>query len=240
MSDLSSTAVPATEAASARQQPLGLTVHTMPSPTGALQQDAQRTRAGRWKMLLLALVCAAPVLASYLSYYVIRPSAQSRFGALIEPQRPLPAITVTDLSGQPFELSALKGQWLLVSVGGGSCSVVCESNLYLQRQLRESLGRDKDRMDRVWLISDNERVPDALLPALNQATMLRVPQAELAKWLAPQAGHGLDEHLYVVDPQGHWMMRFPPQLDKAQAGKAKRDLTRLMRASASWDKAGRP
>ena len=50
----------------------------------------------------------------------------------------------------------------------------------------------------------------------------------------------LEEHLYLVDPMGHWMMRFPARLDREGAAKAKRDLERLMRASASWDKAGRP
>jgi len=38
---------------------------------------------------------------------------------------------------------------------------------------------------------------------------------------------------------GHWMMRFPANLDAEGAAKAKRDLERLMRASASWDEAGR-
>jgi hypothetical protein len=37
------------------------------------------------------------------------------------------------------------------------------------------------------------------------------------------------------------MMRFPPaDMDAAAAAKAKRDLERLMRASAGWDKAGKP
>jgi hypothetical protein len=48
--------------------------------------------------------------------------------------------------------------------------------------------------------------------------------------------HRLEDHLYVVDPQGHWMMRFPADID---AARAKRDLDRLLRASSSWDKAGR-
>jgi hypothetical protein len=52
-------------------------------------------------------------------------------------------------------------------------------------------------------------------------------------------GPALEEHLYVVDPLGHWMMRFPARLDKDGAGKAKQDLERLLRASAGWDKAGR-
>ena len=211
----------------------------MPSPGGAALQDERRTRAGRWKMLLLALVCAAPVLASYFSYYVVRPGGETSLGQLIDPQRPVPALPATDLNGQPFDLQSLKGQWLLVSVGGARCDARCESNLYLQRQLRERLGKDKDRIDWLWLVSDDARVPDSLRPGLSQATVVRVPADALARWLAPAAGHQLSEHLYVVDPMGHWMMRFPARLDKAGAAKAKRDLDRLLRASASWDQAGR-
>ena len=214
-------------------------MHNLPAPDAVLARQARRTRAGRWQMLLLALVCAAPVIASYYSYYVARPQARRSFGELIEPQRPLPAASATDLSGRPVELSTLKGQWLLLSVAGGACDAACENNLYLQRQLREGLGKDKDRLDWVWLVSDDARLPEALLPALGQATVLRVPPAVLADWLAPAAGQALTEHLYVVDPMGHWMMRFPAGLDKAGAGRAKRDLERLMRASASWDQAGR-
>ena len=119
----------------------------MPSPGQALAQDARRTRAGRWQMLLLALVCAAPVAASYFSYFVIRPQAHANFGALIDPQRPLPALNATDPQGKPVPMTSLKGQWLLVSVAGGACDAVCESNLYLQRQVREGLGKEKDRVD---------------------------------------------------------------------------------------------
>ena len=54
-------------------QPLGLTVHSLPVPQEAAVADSQRTRMGRWKMLVVALVCAAPVVASYFMYYVVRP-----------------------------------------------------------------------------------------------------------------------------------------------------------------------
>jgi len=222
-----------------RDEPLAMTVHTAPSIERVLTPDVRRTRAGRWRMLVLALVCVAPVAASYFSYYVLRPEGRRTFGMLIEPQRALPETRATDLSGQPVALSTLTGQWLLVSVAGGACDAACQTNLYLQRQLRESLGKDKERLDWVWLVSDDARVPEALLPALAHATVLRVPQARLADWLAPEPGHALAEHLYVVDPMGHWMMRLPANLDKAHASAARRDLERLMRASAGWDQAGR-
>jgi hypothetical protein len=222
------------------EEPLGLTVHSLPVPQEALAEDAKRTSSGRMKMLLVMLICAAPVVASYVTYYVIRPEARRSYGELIEPQRPLPAVRAAALDGKAVQLSSLKGQWLLVSVAGGACDKECEKHLYLQRQLRESLGKDKDRLDWVWLVSDDAPVREALRPALAQATVLRVGAQQLAGWLAPAQGHAVADHLYVVDPMGNWMMRFPAGLDVAGAASAKRDIERLLRASASWDEPGRP
>jgi hypothetical protein len=221
----------------ARQdQPLGLTVHDLPSPERA---SGAAAAAGRLRMLLILLVCAAPVIASYFTYYVIRPEGRRNFGDLIEPQRLLPAAQGITLDGRALPLSGLKDQWLLLSVAGGACDERCQSQLYLQRQLRESLGREKDRVDWVWLISDEAPVPQALMPALKGATVLRVPPAVLSAWLEPAAGRALSDHLFVVDPMGHWMMRLPADLGVESAGKAKRDLERLLRASNSWDQPGR-
>jgi len=218
---------------------IALTVHSMPEPGQLMAAEEARTVRSRWKMILIMLLCAAPVAASYFTYYVIRPQALRNFGELIDPQRPLPDALVLDHDGKTGKLSDLKGQWLLVSVGGGNCAQACVQQLYFQRQLRESLGKDKDRLDRVWLVSDLEPIPADLLPGLKDATVLRMPAEELARWLEPAAGHALSEHLYLVDPLGNWMMRFPANLDLATAAKAKRDLERLLRASSSWDEPGR-
>ncbi len=219
----------------AQDQPLGLTVHSIQLP----DQNTPRNTGGRWKMIAVLLVCVAPVLASYFTYYVIRPDGRRNFGDLIDPQKPLPDIASTALDGQPSTLTALKNQWLLISVAGGACEQDCQQRLYFQRQLRESLGKEKDRLERVWLVIDNAPVDERLRPALADSTVLRVPATDLASWLQPAPGHKLAEHLYVVDPLGNWMMRFPANMDAAGAAKAKRDLDRLLRASSSWDKAGR-
>ena len=219
-------------------EPLGLTVHSLPSPQEA-GEGARRTVRGRWRLLGLAAVCAAPIAASYFTYYVVRPEGRRNYGELLEPQRPLPLIAATALDGKPLPLAALRGQWLLISVAPGDCDVACEKHLYLQRQLREGLGREKDRLDWVWLVPGETPVRPALLPALSQATVLRVNGEQLAKWLPPAQGRQVREHLYLVDPLGNLMLRFPAGLDRASAPNAKRDLDRLMRASAGWDKAGR-
>ncbi len=190
-------------------------------------------------MLAVLLVCASPVIASYFTYYIIRPEGRRNFGELVNPQRPLPPIPTLSLDGQPGQLTALKDQWLLISVAGGACDKRCEQNLYLQRQLRESLGREKDRLERVWLVNDATDVHAALLPALVSSPVLRVPPVPLAQWLEPAPGKQLEDHLFLVDPLGNLMMRFPADIDAAAAAKVKVDLDRLLRASSSWDKAGR-
>jgi len=82
-------------------------------------------------------------------------------------------------------------------------------------------------------------VRDPLKTAVAPATVLRVDAAQLAGWLAPEQGHALSDHLYVVDPMGHWMMRFPAGVTLSTAASTRRDLECLMRGSAGWDKPGR-
>lgn len=238
-SNLSHDSAPPHGSAEHPQSPLGLTVHSLPTLDGTTLPARASQLGPRLKMLLVLLVCLAPVVASYFTYYVIRPEGRRNFGQLITPQRPLPAITATALDGTSVALTDLKGQWLLVSVASGQCDDACEKHLYLQRQMLTSLGKDRDRFDWVWLVSDDKPIKPDLLPALAEARIVRVPQAQLDTWLVADAGHQLKDHLYVVDPLGNWMMRFPGKLDTAGAVNAKRDLERLARASASWDEAGR-
>jgi hypothetical protein len=227
----------------ARDEPLVMTVHGLGTPDLAdpAQVEQRRTRIGRVKMLLVLLVCAAPVIASYLTYFVIRPEGRTNYGALILPTRGMPAdLPLQSLAGADVRPASLRGQWLLVVVGPAACEAACEQRLYLQRQLREMLGRERDRLDKVWLITDGgapaPRLREATADSPVPVTTLRVPRERLAAWLAPADGQALEDHLYLVDPMGEWMMRVPAQ---PEPGRVKRDLERVLRASSSWDQAGR-
>ena len=110
----------------------------------------------------------------------------------------------------------------------------------MQRQLREMLGRERDRIDKVWLVTDDAELPPALRAALQadagRAACCACRARRWPRWLQPDAGHALEDHLYLVDPMGEWMMRTPADPDPASV---KRDLDRLLRASSSWDQPGR-
>jgi hypothetical protein len=218
-----------------------MTVHGIATPDLSDPREIERSRTlrGRVRMLLVLLVCAAPVIASYLTYYVIRPEGRTNHGELILPTRSLPTLALHTLDGAAVPARALRGQWLLVAVAPSSCDERCQQRLFMQRQLREMLGRERDRLDKVWFVTDDGPLAAPLRSAVEAGpamTVLRVDREALARWLAPAPGQALEDHLYIVDPMGEWMMRTPAD---AEPARVKRDLDRLLRASASWDTAGR-
>ena len=217
---------------------LTFTLHGTPAPMR--DYPAAQSRRGRITMLVILFACALPVIASYFTYYVIRPQGRTNYATLVEPQRPLPtfeALPAQDLAGHPVALTTLKGEWLLVVVAPASCGTPCEKNLFLERQLREMMGAERDRIVKVWLVDSPEPIAPAVAAAVAAPPAVltyRVDRAALARWLEPEAGHQLEEHLYVVDPLGNWMMRTPANPDPV---KLKKDVDKLLRASAWWNRA---
>lgn len=214
--------------------PVTLSVHSLPLP------DVNAPKRSRWMLWLVLLVCASPVIASYFSFYVLDLRG-SAYSDLISPTRDVPpTLTLRTLQGEPVPATTLKGQWLLTYVPDAACAESCERMLFMQRQLREMLGKDKDRVEKLVLLPDDVTLTPAQVDALTAhgapATVLRGPRAELAAWLEPEQGRRNGEHLFLIDPMGRWMLRSPAQPDP---GKLKKDLERLMRANAGWDRAGR-
>jgi hypothetical protein len=194
---------------------------------------------GRWKLLLVLAVCAAPLVGSYLTYYVIKPKGGvTNFGALIDPrEHPIPAMASTTLDGKPATLENYKGKWIMLKVGPSDCRQDCQDQLFAMRQLRTMQGKEMERIERVWMITDDQPL-DTLLMRVNDGTrMLRVPAAVIDKWLPlePGASDRASDHVYLIDPLGNLMMRFPKgavSSDTEKVKKVHKDISKLLKASA--------
>ncbi len=179
-----------------------------------LRLDDPRRR-GRAKLALLALFFLAPVAAAWLAWWLeIVPGATGNYGTLIAP-RPLEAP----------ELAALRGRWVLVQIDSGACDAYCERKLYLMRQVRRATGRDMLRVERLWLVSDEVAPSPALKAAIEGTAIVPADPRLLAQFPAEGAASA---HIYLVDPLGNLMLRFPHDPDPA---KMLKDVQRLLKVS---------
>ncbi len=195
-----------------------------------MEKTENKKAAGRWKLLAVLAVCASPMIASYFTYYVIQPGAKNNYGALIDPrQHPMPTLNLQDQDGKVVELSSLKGKWLMLQIDDASCAEACQRKLLEMRQLRLAQGKGMDRIERVWLITDGQPVAEQLKPGIAGTHLLRSDKSRLEKWLPTENGTSLQDHLYIVDPLGNLMMRYPKDADP---NKIKKDLIKLLKASA--------
>lgn len=186
---------------------------------------------GRWVVLAIGLMCAAPIIASYLTYYVIKPKGgATNYGALIEPQRPIAdTLIVKDETGKPMPLASLRGRWLMISVDRSACDKACATKLYFMRQIRVAQGGERERMLTVWLRTDADPVPDMIERAYPDTRKFIADPAALAAWLPADTGATDADHIYLVDPNGNLMMRFPKNPDP---NKVKGDVTKLLKWSS--------
>ena len=131
------------------------------------------------------------------------------YGELIAPQ---------PLSGAAFQ--ELRGKWVLVTLDGAACDAYCERKLYFMRQLRTAQGKERSRVERLWVITDDGPPRAELLAAIEGTRISRVKPDGFP-------GDPVD-HIYLVDPLGNLMMRFPRDPDPSRMLK---DLQRLLKYS---------
>lgn len=174
---------------------------------------------------LLIALCAAPVAASYVAYYFWRPSHQVNYGELLAP-RPLPADRLVLADGTPFDWGRLRGRWLLVTADPARCDEYCRRKLIHLRQIRLAQGREAERIERVWLITDGGDPDPELLAQHGGLWLVRADSGTLLESFP--AARMLSDHIYIVDPLGNLMMRYPRDADPRKIVK---DVARLLRHS---------
>ncbi|WP_338770798.1 cytochrome C oxidase subunit I [Massilia sp. METH4] len=195
-----------------------------------MEQKPINKARGRWKLFAVLAVCASPIVASYITYYGIKPTARNNYGTLIDPRTvPMPSMATRTLAGDPVTLDSYRGKWILLKAGGSDCGQACQDQLFMMRQLRTMQGKEMDRIERVWLITDEEPLETMLLRVNDGTRMLRAPADIVYKWLPTEAGGDAQDHIYIIDPIGNLMMRFPKNPDPT---KMKKDISKLLKASA--------
>jgi len=190
----------------------------------------QTKKHGRWKLLLVFAICASPLIFSYLAYYVIKPTGRTNYGTLLDPRLyPMPDLHGVLQGGAALELTAYKGKWIMLQVSSSDCLQRCQNALYAMRQLRLMQGKDMDRIERVLLVPDGQPMDTLLIRVLEDTHILRVDAKAVQTWLPVEPDATVQDRLYLIDPLGNLMMRYPVDADP---NKVKKDLIKLLKASS--------
>ena len=179
----------------------------------------------RSKFLLLIGVFAVPVVAAYLAFFGWRPAGHTNYGDLLK-VTPLQHTAGATHEGMPLDLGALRGKWLMVHVGPASCDAACIRQLYLMRQIRIAQGKEQSRIERLWVLTGTGAVSPALLQAHPGLHVWRPADAAFIEQFP--AAKNRAAHIYLVDPLGNLMLRFPAEPD---AKRMMKDLRLLLKAS---------
>ncbi len=162
-------------------------------------------KSGKIQFILIALVFLGPLAAAawlYLGPGDWRPAGSTNNGTLVEPVIALPEQTLAPVGDA--DAGDLHGKWSIAYLNRGACDETCERTLIQIRQIRLAAGKEAHRLQRVYLgtafaSSEWLNLGHAGLQLLDLSQHEAITAA-----LEP-----LDSGIYLIDPLGNLMMRYP-------------------------------
>ncbi|MEO7743775.1 MAG: hypothetical protein ABIR98_12620 [Usitatibacter sp.] len=177
----------------------------------------------RAQLVLIGALFLSPIAASLVAYNFMSHESTANYGELIVPQ----LVTVQPFErpgGARFTFAELSGRWVMVASDSGACEAACLEKLTAMRQVRLALGRNAARVERVFVVDDVRPMDPARLKDFEGTEAVRTPLG-----LTLPAGPANDRaHMYLVDPHGNVMLRWPAGGDRKRMLK---DMERLLKAS---------
>lgn len=178
----------------------------------------------RAKLAGLVAIFAIPIAASLLAYRFMRPDATANYGELLLPPAMITAQPFGHAEGGRFTFPDLGGKWVLVASDSGDCLAACAEKLATLRQVRLALGRNASRVARVFVVDDLRAPAAGILKDFGGTEVALTP----AGMSLPLGAANDRAHIYLVDPRGNVMMRWPAKADRKRI---LGDMQRLLKAS---------
>jgi hypothetical protein len=187
------------------------------------------TQVRRNRMLLLAIVAiflGSMLLAGALRFSGWRPAGTKAHGELLQPPGDLRALAPRLAGGGEYKWNPAQRTWRIALAPPADCVDAC---VRLGQQLQtvwQLMGKDAEHVQVLWIGEPPPGVGRG--PALQ---VLRPSAALRAGFPRLQPVAGEDPHgvpVYVIDPNGFVVLRYPPGFDPAGLRADLAKLTKLM------------
>lgn len=194
------------------------------------QFSPQQQRKGRVVLVLMLIFFVVPLLVVFSMYkYNWMPSGTS-VGELVKPARLMRDVSqLKSDTGASIPNTFWKERWSIVYVTA-DCQKTCLDKLHDMRQLHVSLYKDMPRAQRVLITTMQDTT--AIKRDYPDLIVINQPSNQISTLMAAfevnDESVASSNRLYLVDPLGHLMMSYKPDLPLAAVRK---DVTRLLRFS---------
>ena len=181
--------------------------------------EAPKQGKSRVQLALIALVFLGPLaVAAWLYMQGSSPSGRTNHGTLLEP--------IVSVSAHLTAVS--ERSWVLLYRNPDACDEPCREALYTTRQARLMLGKQMDRVQRVFLHGDSP--PDTVFLADEHPGLITIEDSELDALLNNKRPADLPAGgFYLIDPLGNLVLYFRPDLNPSEMVDDVKHLLKLSR-----------
>jgi hypothetical protein len=196
------------------------------------------TAKNKRKLVTIIAWFFIPLAIAITSYKLLpedyRPTSMTNNGELLDPVFNLTEFSYQTTDGKTFNNKDIEKVWTILQFIENECDAACSESLYNTRQMRISFGKDIDRIDRVAVVSGTVEGES------NQKMWASHP--DLTVLIGTGAGNGMGQQIkdhvpefnrssndiYLLDPLGNVVMRFPASLEVKFM---KKDIKKLLKLS---------
>ncbi len=201
-----------------------------------MTENEKPTKRNLTPFWILLAVSGLPYLLSciwYANMDSLPEVVSNNRGQLIEPARPLENMVLTTIGGNLLDTNTLKGNWVLMMAGSSDCNETCLKNVYFMRQVRRLMGEEREKIKRIFVMTDNASV-ESFKEQVSEFGDMEIVSTATAQGKT-LIGHmtinnrSPENRIFIVDPLGNLMMAYPQEVDPEDIAKDFRRLLKVVR-----------
>lgn len=184
--------------------------------------------------ILIAIFALPEIIAVSLQMMKWRPDSTTNHGDLIQPARPISDLEFQTIDNKTEKFSSFHKKWVMVYFAEADCDDACVKNLYLMRQVKTALGKEQERVQRVFIQGGQispEKTKILQTEFAGMSTLVGPKQnvdALSSQFILPNMLVLDTTRIYLIDPLGNLMMSYRDNPDGMR-----KDLVHLMKISWS-------
>lgn len=184
----------------------------------------RRNRNRMWLIAIFAMFFGSMLVAGLLRFSGWRPEGMKNHGELLQPPGDLRAVVPTLADGSDYHWDQTARIWRIALAPPASCTIACEQLARDIDTVWRLFGKDADRVHVLWV-----GTPPADAPRPDTLRLLQPDPAFHAGLPRVDGAAGEDADgvpVYVIDPNGFVILRYPPGFDPVGL---RADLSRLLK-----------